>query len=106
MNGLDKTIEFGGEYYGLDNSKLSAATNKVVNHLGTIEGQGSKVMIGGQSLNFSTEKVRPTIDSLHEYLGSLEYRPGLYQNGKLVESWDSLVSSNINYHRRRCDEYW
>ena len=55
-------------------------------------GGDTKLIINGTEYLVDSTKLSDAIAELHEALGALEEHPGLYQNGKLVESWDSLVS--------------
>ena len=52
-----------------------------------------KIIFNGTEYLIKDTKLKDAIAALHYQLGTLEGRPGLYQNGKLVQSWDSLVSS-------------
>ena len=57
MNGTGATVNFGGTVYNVDSTKLAAATNDLVSHLGKIVGAGSKVVIGGIEYPFDSSKV-------------------------------------------------
>lgn len=52
-----------------------------------------KIIFNGTEYLIKDTKLKDAIAAMHVQLSVLEERPGLYQNGKLVESWDSLVSS-------------
>lgn len=57
MNGAGATINFGGVDYNVDSTKLSAATNNFITHLGTIAGNGAKITIGGVEYNVDADKL-------------------------------------------------
>jgi hypothetical protein len=52
-----------------------------------------KIIFNGTEYLIKDTKLQDAIAEMHVQLAFLEGRPGLYQNRKLVESWDSLVSS-------------
>lgn len=71
MNGSGATINFGGSAYGIDSTKLTAATNGFISHLGTIAGSGSSVVVNGVSYGIDSSKLSDAIAELHEVLGGL-----------------------------------
>jgi hypothetical protein len=71
MNGTGATIKLDGQSYGVDSTKLSAATNEFVAHLGTISGEGEKVKVGGVEYGVDSAKVAEAVAAFEGVLGEL-----------------------------------
>ena len=71
MNGSGATIEFGGIEYGVDSTKLSAATNEFIAHLATIAGEGLTVVVGGVQYNVDPNKLSVAISELEGTFSNL-----------------------------------
>lgn len=103
MSGSGATINFGGVGYSVDSTKLSAAKNVFVSHLGTISGSGAKIVVGGVEYSIDSNKLSSVISSLETALSDLSagngseetvLAAGLYDaNDNLVASWDELVNT-------------
>lgn len=115
MSGSGATINLGGTTYNIDSTKLTAATNDFVSHLGTISGSGSKVNVGGVEFPVDSTKLSSFISDMSNALNDLvssgdSLAPGLYQPGAialynegdvdaasamLTTSWDDLVANGV-----------
>lgn len=82
MNGTGATIKLGGQSYGIDATKLSAATTEFVAHLGTISGSGHKVNVGGIEYGIGTDKVAGAVSELEAVLGGMNSGGG--NGGSLI----------------------
>lgn len=71
MAGTGATIELGGTTYNIDSTKLSAATNNFISHLGTIAGSGKKVVVGGVEYGVDSAKLANAISELEGAFGEL-----------------------------------
>ena len=71
MNGTGATINLGGISYGIDATKLTAATNGFITHLGTISGTGKKVTVGGVEYGIGTDKVAGAVSELETHWSGL-----------------------------------
>lgn len=116
MSGTGATIKFGDSSYNIDSTKLSTATNTFVTHLGTIAGNGTKVVVNGVAYNVDSTKTSGAVAELEAVLGGLNaggdtsFTAGLYQTGAvalyneqgaeaiegmLITPWDELVTNGI-----------
>lgn len=117
MNGTGATINFGGTSYNVDSAKLLAATNDFISHLGTVAGNGYKVIVNGTEYSVGSDKVAGAVSELEVVLGNLHngqsgggsdnggsdvtinLAAGLYQTGSnytvMLKDWDTLISENI-----------
>lgn len=68
MNGTGATVNFGGTAYGIDSAKLSTARNTFVSHLGTIAGNGHKVVVNGTEYNVDSSKLQNAISEIETVL--------------------------------------
>lgn len=68
MNGTGATINFGGDVYGVDSTKLTAAKNDFVTYLGTIAGNGHKVIVDGREYSIDSAKVAGAISDIEAVL--------------------------------------
>ena len=71
MNGTGAVINIGGIAYNVDATKLAAATNNFVAHLGQIAGNGTKVVVGGVEYSVDPSKIQGAISEIETALGSL-----------------------------------
>ena len=71
MNGTGAIIEFGGTEYSVDSTKLSEAMNSFVAHLGTIAGEGTKIVVGGVEYSIDSTKLTGAISELEAVLGGI-----------------------------------
>lgn len=76
MNGSGATINLGGVSYNVDSAKLSTATNALITHLGTIAGNGKKVVVSGVEYNIGSDKVAGAVSELEIVLGGLHSDDG------------------------------
>lgn len=119
MNGSGATIKFGGTSYNIDSTKLQNATNNFTSHLGTIAGNGRKVVVNGVEYSIDSGKVQGAVTELKAVLGNLhsdegdssgEFVAGLYQTGAIalydeqglkaiegmmIKSWDELLTEGV-----------
>lgn len=71
MNGSGATVNFDGVTYNVDSAKLSAATSDFITHLGTVAGNGKKIVIGGVEYNVDSAKMAGAISEIEAVLGNL-----------------------------------
>ena len=64
MNGTGATINFAGTSYDIDSAKLSGHTNWLIEHFGTIAGDGHKVKVGNVEYSIDSDKIASTISEL------------------------------------------
>jgi hypothetical protein len=64
-------IKLNNKTYPIPDSKLAAATGSFISHLGTIAGNGLKVVIGGVEYSVDASKVAGAIAGLEEVFGEL-----------------------------------
>ena len=110
-------INFNDKNYEVDNSALSEPRADFISHLGTIAGEGLKIIVDGVEYSVDPTKLNGAVISLEAVLNNLNaggdvptetLAPGLYQTGAialyesgdvagaeamLTTSWDELVSS-------------
>lgn len=72
MAGSGATIQFGGTTYSVDSAKLDSAKNTFITHLGTIAGNGSRVVIDGVEYFIDDNKITDAISELEEVLAVLK----------------------------------
>lgn len=72
MSGTGAIINLGGAAYGIDSTKLSAATNSFTSYLGKISGTGAKIVVNGQEYNIDSTKLASAITALETALGTLQ----------------------------------
>lgn len=95
MNGTGATIGLGGTNYNIDSTKLSTATNAFVAHLGTIAGNGSKVVVNGREYGIDSAKVAGVIADLHTVFGGLH--SGDDSNDGFPIAWNTVdVADNYS----------
>ena len=107
MNGSGAVVKLGGISYNVDSTKLSSATTDFINHLGSISGNGHKVVIGGTEYSIASDKVASVISGLETVFDGLNSDngntgslvAGLYETGSnytvLKTSWEDLESNGI-----------
>jgi hypothetical protein len=71
MNGTGSTIKFGDAVYNISSDKLTTAMNKFVTRLGTIAGNGPKVVINGIEYSVDSAKVQGTMTRFEDALSDL-----------------------------------
>ena len=71
MNGSGAVINFGGTSYNVDSTKLLNIKNDFVSHIGTISGNGYKVVVDGVEYSVDPNKVQNAISELCTNLDSL-----------------------------------
>ena len=106
MSGSGALIKLGDSSYNIDSTKLITATNDFVSYLGTIYGNGGKVIINGVEYAIDFAKLSDAIADMSTTLAALEsddngnLQAGLYdENGVQLASWDELVNDyglNVN----------
>lgn len=72
MNGTGSTINFGGTSYNIDSAKLSNARNAFISHLGTVAGNGYKVVVNGVEYNVDSAKMTSAVADLNTVLSGLQ----------------------------------
>lgn len=96
MSGTGATINLGGTTYNIDSTKLTAATNDFVSHLGTIAGEGEKITVGGVEISIDSTKISSAFDSFNAALNDLaansSLEAGLYVDGVMTKSWEELLN--------------
>lgn len=104
MNGTGATIGLGGTNYNIDSAKLSTATNAFVSHLGTISGDGHKVVVNGVEYSVDSNKLGVAIADLHTVLGGLH--SGGSDRPDYTPYWGEIYSITFLDGFTRCkDEY-
>lgn len=97
-------ISFNDKNYNIDKSALSDTRTDFVSHLGTIAGEGLKIVVDGVVYNVDPTKLNDASSGLEALLDSLGgsaggdtdiLTAGLYQSGTnvMTTSWDELLSS-------------
>lgn len=104
MNGTGATINFGGVPYNVDSAKLTAARNAFVSHLGTVAGNGYKVVVNGVEYGVDSAKMTSAIAQLHEVLGGL-LSGGEGGNDKQVIFEENTYNDFIYYDYLSCYVY-
>lgn len=108
MSGSGATINFGGTTYNVDSAKLLAATNDFISHLGTVAGNGYKVIVNGVEYSVGSDKVAGAVSDLEIVLGNLHseddgvIKPeknqyGFYFNVPYISERDSYKDAYIFY---------
>lgn len=100
MQGSGAVINFDNLSYNIDSAKLSVATNALVSHLGTIFGNGYKVVINGAEHNVSSDELSDAISELEDTLNKLASgdtsSAGLYETGTnytvQLKTWNELLT--------------
>lgn len=72
MSGSGATINFLGNSYSVDPTKLSSAIANFVNHLSTIEGEGVKIEIEDVEYSIDAEKLDGAISNMQTALDNLQ----------------------------------
>lgn len=72
MNGSGATITFDGVDYSVSSTKLTAATNNFITHLGTLSGSGATIKVGETSYSVSSTKLADVVFGLQTSFGELE----------------------------------
>ena len=81
MNGEGAVIKFDGVDYNVDSTKLSAATNDFVAHLGTIAGEGAKIRIGDIEYSVDSSKISGALSNLESAFDALGTPEVVYSEG-------------------------
>lgn len=92
MNDPGATVNFNGELYSVDSSKLTSAKNNFVSHLGTIAGSGTKVTINEIEYEIDSTKTQDAIDELNITLMDLHsIADGIWGAHYLEHILDSIM---------------
>ena len=92
MNGSGAVINFRGVSYNIDSAKLSSATNDFISHLGTISGDGLKVVVGGVEYSIDSAKVS---DAIYELKGAFDNLSNPIIGGNVAILDEAVLDSDI-----------
>lgn len=92
MSGSGATINLGGISYNVDSTKLSSATTDFINHLGSISGNGYKVVIGGNEYSIASDKVANVISGLETLFDGLKDNAPKYHLKYKIQDGDYLYT--------------
>lgn len=91
MNGSGAAINFDGTNYSIDATKLSAVENEFVTYLGTIAGEGRKVVVNGVEYSIESAKIEDAISNIRTVLNNL--KPVVREkNTWEVKNWNGYTS--------------
>lgn len=94
MSGSGAVVNLGGISYNVDSTKLSSATTDFINHLGSISGNGYKVVIGGNEYSIASDKVANVVGELGAIWGGLEAGIG-DSEGREPIVWDGNMDGRV-----------
>lgn len=95
-------IKLNNNEYLISDSTLATPTADFIAHLGTVEGNGLKVIVNGVEYSVDSSKMSATITALETVFGNLSgggnepvmKAAGVYETGtdNMVASWDELLA--------------
>lgn len=90
-------INFNNKNYKINNSDLSDARTAFVTHLGTIAGQGLKIVVDGVEYSVDPVKLNDAVADLEVALAALHSAgEDVYYTGEIFDSWEQIISAVNN----------